>query len=78
MGKILADLRSLLGTSSPAKRGSVAVAGEAFVSVVTPEGLREYRRAPGSFYKVGDEVLVQGEVLVGKVAPEINIPSYSV
>lgn len=78
MGKIISDLKSLLITAKPAQRGAVASTGADYVSVVTTDGLRNFRIQLGASYKVGEEVLVQGEVLVGKVASETGIPAYSV
>ena len=48
MSKIVADFRNLLSTTVPPQRGSVMATGANYVTVVTPNGLRDFKTPMGA------------------------------
>ena len=48
------------------------------IKVRTPKGVVDARSTDATVYVAGDEVLLQGTVLQGKVKSESSIPTYQV
>jgi hypothetical protein len=78
MSKIIADLQKLLVPRNDVLQGTVTGVGLDSVSLSSPSGPKTFKVANSGSYRLGDKVRFQGELFIGRVTDELNIPHYSV
>lgn len=75
---ILKEMQALMSKTPPVISGRVETLGSNSITVVSQQGVRSFWVPSVGVYKIGDPVRFQGEVLLGRTASEIGIPTYMV
>lgn len=73
------ELRSVILGKQPAQSGVIVQQLNATTfRVQTPNGVIETSATDGNAYHAGDEVLLRGSIIQGRVRAIANIPTYNV
>jgi len=78
MGKFIVDLKGLLVPEVTVVQGTIMSVAVDTVYVSSPNGPKQFKVANPGTYKAGDKVRFQGDVFIGTVPDETNVPHYSV